>query len=105
MEEKIGFLDKLKDRWELTSNWAVLAILVVFSINGYFASWVAKPITGFFGLSSETTDPYILYLGLRILLIFPIYQFTLPLVGWVFGQFKFFWAFEKKTLSRFGIKL
>ncbi|MDG1172014.1 MAG: diacylglyceryl transferase, partial [Polaribacter sp.] len=23
--------------------------------------------------------------------------------GWIFGEFKFFWAFEKKFLSRLGL--
>jgi hypothetical protein len=97
-------MEKLKERWGLTSNWQLVAIFVVFSLNGSFATWVAKPVTAFFGLSAETTEPYILYLFFRILLIFPIYQLTLPLVGWVFGQFKFFWAFEKKMLRRIGFK-
>jgi hypothetical protein len=96
-------MKKLKQKWGLTSNWQVLAIILVFSINGSFATWVAKPVTEFFGLSSETTKPYILYLTLRILLIFPIYQITLPLVGWMFGQFKFFWNMEKKMLQRMGL--
>jgi len=43
------------------------------------------------------------YIILRIVLIFPIYQITLPLVGWLFGQFKFFWDFEKKMLQRMGL--
>ena len=96
-------MKKLKQKWGLTSNWQVLAIILVFSINGSFATWVAKPVTEFFGLSAETTKPYILYLTLRILLIFPIYQLTLPLVGWLFGQFKFFWNMEKKMLQRMGL--
>ena len=96
-------MEKLKKRWGLTSNWQVLAIVLVFSINGSFAAWVAKPVTEFFGLSSEMTKPYILYLTLRILLIFPIYQLTLPLVGWLFGQFKFFWNMEKMMLRRMGL--
>ncbi|MEN8880141.1 MAG: DUF6787 family protein [Polaribacter sp.] len=93
---------KLKDRWDLENNWAILPILVVFAINGSFAAWVAKPITNLLGLSPETISAY-LYWPLRILLIFPVYQLTLPIVGWVFGQFKFFWAFEKKFLSRLGL--
>ena len=96
-------MEKLKKRWGLSSNWQVLAIIIVFSLNGSFATWVAKTVTEFFGLSSETTNPYILYLTLRILLIFPIYQITLPIVGWFFGQFKFFWNFEKKMLKRLGL--
>lgn len=95
-------MEKLKERWGIESNWAILAILVVFAINGSFAAWVAKPVTNFLGLSQETISPW-LYWPLRILLIFPIYQLTLPLVGWLFGQFKFFWNFEKKFLSRIGL--
>ena len=96
-------MDKLKLRWGIDSNFQIAIIILVFAINGSFATWVAKPVTEFFGLSSETTEPYILYLALRILLIFPIYQITLPLVGWLFGQFKFFWKFEKQMLKRLGM--
>ena len=95
-------MEKLKKRWNIESNWSVIAIFVVFAINGSFAAWVAKPITAFLGLSSESISSAV-YWPLRILLIFPIYQLTLPLVGWLFGQFKFFWAFEKKFLSRLGL--
>jgi len=96
-------MEKLKKRWGITSNWQVIAILIVFAINGSFAAWVAGPITNFLGLDAETTKPYFLYIVLRIILIFPIYQITLPLVGWVFGQFTFFWNFEKKMLQRMGL--
>jgi len=94
-------MEKLKQRWGVKNNWSIIAIILVFSINGSFATWVAKPLTSFIGLSQDTTNPW-LFWPLRILLIFPIYQATLPIVGWVFGQFKFFWAFEKKFLSRLG---
>ncbi|WP_299013527.1 DUF6787 family protein [uncultured Polaribacter sp.] len=95
-------MDKLKEHWDIDSNWSLLAIFVVFAINGSFAAWVAKPVTSFLGLSPEIVSAW-LYYPLRILLIFPIYQLTLPFVGWLFGQFKFFWAFEKKFLSRLGL--
>lgn len=95
-------MDKLKQRWGIESNWAIVAIFIVFAINGSFSAWVAKPVTAFLGISAETTSPWIYY-PLRIILIFPIYQITLPIVGWLFGQFKFFWAFEKKFLSRLGL--
>lgn len=95
-------MEKLKQRWGIESNWAVVAILIVFAINGSFSAWVAKPITAFLNIYPENTN-IILYWFLRIILIFPIYQITLPIVGWLFGQFKFFWAFEKKFLSRLGL--
>lgn len=95
-------MEKLKERWGLTSNLQVILVIIVFSINGSFAAWVAKPLMEFLGLSKELVTPWIYY-PLRILLIFPIYQLTLPLVGWIFGQFKFFWNFEKKFLRRLGL--
>lgn len=97
-------MEKLKQRWGITSNWQIIAILIVFAINGSFAAWVAGPVTNYFGINAETTTPYAWYIFLRIILIFPIYQLTLPIVGWAFGQFKFFWSFEKKMLRRMGFK-
>jgi len=96
-------MEKLKQRWGLTSNFQVLLIIIVFSINGSFAAWIAGPLTNFIGLNQETTNPW-LFWPVRILLIFLIYQFTLPLVGFFFGQYKFFKNFSKKTLSRMGFK-
>jgi hypothetical protein len=94
-------MKKLKERWGITSNFQIFLILVVFAINGSFAAWVAEPVTSFIGLEKETTNAWI-YWPLRIILIFPIYQLTLPVVGFVFGQFQFFWNFEKKFLTRLG---
>ena len=98
---KENFLNRLKAKWGITSNFQIILILIVFAINGSFAAWVAKPITSLIGLDKETTHALI-YWPLRILFVFPIYQLTLPVVGFLFGQFKFFWAFEKKMLGGFG---
>lgn len=96
-------MEKLRQRWGLTSNFQVFLIIIVFSINGSFAAWVAKPVTALFGLSVETTNPWFFW-PIRILLVFLIYQFTLPIVGFFFGQFNFFWNFTKKMLKRLGFK-
>ncbi len=95
-------MKKLKQRWGLKTNWDIIAVLLVFSINGSFAATIGKPLLAYFGVTTENTSGW-LYFLYRFLLIFPIYQVTLPLVGWVFGQFKFFWEFEKKFLSRLGL--
>ena len=95
-------MEKLKERWGITSNIQIVLILIVFAINGSFAAWVASPVTEFIGLDRATTHG-IIYWPLRIILIFPIYQLTLPIVGFLFGQFKFFWNFEKKFLQKMGL--
>ena len=94
-------MEKLKQHWGLNSNWAFLAIILAFSLNGSFATWVAKPLTELIGISAATHG-WIFWM-IRIPLIFVMYQITLPLSGWVFGQFKFFWTMEKKILSRMGL--
>ncbi len=93
---------KLKKRWNITSNLQLAIILIVFSITGFTALLIAKPFMELIGLSQATTHP-VLYRVLRILLIFPIYQVLIVAYGWLFGQFSFFWNFEKKILSRLGL--
>ncbi len=95
-------MEKLKKRWGIDSNWQVIVIMFVFSVTGYASLLIAKPVLDLVGLSQETTNPWI-YRPLRILLIFPCYQVLIVLFGWLFGQFKFFWNFEKKMLRRLGL--
>ena len=94
-------MEKLKKRWNINSNFQLLLIFLAFAANGSFASWVAEPVTNFFGLDKELLGPF-MYWPIRIALIFPIYQLTLPITGFIFGQFNFFWDFEKKFLKKIG---
>ncbi len=96
-------MSTFKERWAITSNFQVIIIFIVFSINGSFATYIAHPFTELIGLSKATTNPWIFW-PIRIFLVFFIYQITLPIVGWCLGQSNFFWPFTKKMLSRFGMK-
>jgi len=90
-------MKNFKERWNINSNWQVFVIILVFAITGSSAAIVSKPILFWFGISKDSLH-FILYLLLYILIIFPIYQLLLVFFGYLFGQFKFFWAFEKKML-------
>ena len=90
-------MGNFKERWNITSNWQVFVIILVFAITGSTAAMISKPILHWLGISKETHH-IALYLLLYILIIFPIYQILLVGIGFLFGQFKFFWAFEKKML-------
>lgn len=96
-------MEKLKQRWGIKSNFDIILIILAFSVNGSFATFIAKPLTTFIGLDYETTNPFVFW-PIRVVLIFAVYQTTLPLVGFIFGQFKFFWNMEKKMLKRMGFK-
>lgn len=95
--------DKLKERWGLKNNWSVLVVILVFAITGSTAVRIAKPLLEFIGVT-DTMNPWV-YWPIRILVIFPIYQVLLMFFGYISGQWTFFWGFQKKMLSRFGIKL
>ncbi|WP_405368262.1 DUF6787 family protein [Nonlabens sp. Asnod2-A12] len=95
---------KLKTRWEVTYRWELIAMFIVFAITGSLSARLSGPFMEYIGLSRESMSGW-LFWPLRILILFPIYQILLVAMGWLFGQFDFFWKFEKKMLSRFGIKL
>jgi uncharacterized phage infection (PIP) family protein YhgE len=96
-------MNKLKEKWGINSNYQIIIILLVFSITGSIAVWIAKPVLNLVGLDKEVVSPW-LFWPIRIFIIFPIYQILIVIIGTLFGQFKFFWAFEKKMLSRLGFK-
>ncbi|WP_339627024.1 DUF6787 family protein [uncultured Maribacter sp.] len=100
-------MQKLKERWGVSSNFQLIIIFFVFSITGSSSVFAAKPFLNLIGLQQANfPDAWwgsTLYWILRILLIFPFYQVLLVIYGWLFGQFKFFWGFEKKMLKRIGL--
>ncbi|KRO54567.1 MAG: diacylglyceryl transferase [Cryomorphaceae bacterium BACL11 MAG-121001-bin54] len=96
-------MNRFKEKWGITSNFQLAIILLVFSITGSVAVLVAKPVLDLVGLDKEALSPWVFW-PIRIFIIFPIYQVLIVLIGAIFGQFKFFWAFEKKMLVRLGFK-
>ena len=94
-------MKRLKKKWGIRSNFQLLIIFSVFSITGSLALWVAKPLLGLLGIEKHSLSPWIFW-PVRVLIIFPIYQILIVIIGAIFGQFKFFWNFEKKMLTRLG---
>lgn len=91
----------LKQRWGLTSNFQLTLIIIVFAITGSASAWLSKPFCLWLGITKD--DLGFWFTPIRLLLIFPIYQVLLVTIGFLFGQFKFFWAFEKKMLKSMGL--
>ena len=96
-------MKRFKEKWGITSNFQLVIILLVFSVTGSVAVLVAKPVLDLVGLDKEALSPWVFW-PIRIFIIFPIYQVLIVVIGAIFGQFKFFWAFEKKMLVRLGFK-
>ena len=92
-----NWLDKLKDRWKLGSPFQVVVVLVVFACTGFTVLFIKKPILHFLaGTGGDTMLASILY----YLLILPLYNVILLAYGFLFGQFNFFWEFEKRFFNR-----
>ncbi|CAI8406712.1 MAG: diacylglyceryl transferase [Oceanospirillales bacterium TMED33] len=97
-------MQRLISVFKAESHGQLIVIFAVFAITGSMAVYVAGPILDLFGINS-TTLPGWAFWPLRVLVIFPVYQFLLIIVGTLAGQFSYFWEFEKKFLRRIGIRL
>tara|TARA_B100000401_G_scaffold177815_1_gene119465 strand:+ start:411 stop:722 length:312 start_codon:yes stop_codon:yes gene_type:complete len=95
-------LNSLKTKWKIESNFQFLIIMLVFSITGSLTLYIVDPLLLFLNISDDNFSNF-QYWFLRIFIVFPTYQVLLIIIGSIFGQFSFFWNFEKKMLSRFNI--
>ena len=93
-------MKELKKRWGIDYNFQLTIIFIVFAITGSASAWLSKPFCFWLGITKEDIGYW--FTPVRLILIFPIYQVLLVLIGFLLGQFKFFWAFEKKMLQRMG---
>lgn len=94
-------MKELKKRWEIESNFQLTIIFIVFAITGSASAWLSKPVCLWLGITKD--DLGFWFTPIRLLLIFPLYQVLLVVIGFIFGQFRFFWAFEKKMLKGMGL--
>lgn len=93
----MGWLQKLQTRWKVGSIGQVIVILIVFACTGTTVVWIAKPmLRWFFEPGPTPVWAKIVY----YILILPIYNIFLLAYGFIFGQFKFFYAFQMKFLRR-----
>lgn len=95
---------KLERKWVTNYRWEMIAIFLVFALTGTSSVRIAKPLLEWIGFTriifSEGFLGGFLYWMIRIIIILPLYQILLIIFGTLFGQFKFFWEFEKKMLRR-----
>jgi ferrochelatase len=90
-------LQKFKNKWNIKSNLQLIIILVVFSVTGSAALVVRKFAFQLLGIQPDTS--LFIKVPLYILILFPSYHFLLLIIGSLVGQYRFFYAFQKKSLS------
>tara|TARA_B110001452_G_scaffold186256_1_gene156735 strand:+ start:3816 stop:4310 length:495 start_codon:yes stop_codon:yes gene_type:complete len=92
---------KLESKWVVDYRWELIRIFIVFAITGSSSVVVGRPFIKLLGITQDNLHP-LFYWILFITVSLFFYQVLLVLFGWVFGQFQFFWDFEKKMIRRFG---
>ena len=93
-----SMIEKLKQRWNIQSNFQVFIILLVFTITGSTTVYLKRMIFDWVGINAET--PLVAKVIFYIVVILAVYNMLLLIIGFLFGQFRFFWEFEKKFFSR-----
>jgi len=96
-------MNKIRNLFKVETNFQLLKVNVVFAATGTISVYFAGIIINFLGLNLYVLGDFF-YWVLRIMLLIPVYQILLIMIGSMFGEFKYFWRIEKKVLGRFGIK-
>jgi len=99
----VWVINKLEGRWIVDAKWQLIRIFIVFAITGSSSLLVGRPVMKLIGITKENLN-IVVYWVLFIIIGLVFYQLLLVFFGWIFGQFKFFWNFEKKMLKHFGLK-
>lgn len=95
-------MNKLKERWNIQSNFQFFIILLVFAITGSTSALIAKPLLTLLGITKESVGLWFYY-PLYIIIILPIYKILLLIIGTLAGQHYFFLNFIKRMLTRMGL--
>lgn len=95
-EENPGWRERLAVRWGVSPQ-RVLIILLVFACTGFTVLFLKRPLTA---LVVGAGEKPLWFSVLYYILILPFYNLLLLGYGALFGQFSFFWAFEKRFLKR-----
>ena len=92
----------LIQKFNAKSKFHLFIIFLVFGLSGSFSLWISSPIMSALDLNNILNN-YPLYIFIRVIIIIPIYQLILIFFALIFGEFEYFWSFEKKFLKRIKI--
>lgn len=93
----MNWTERLQKKWNLKNTQQVIIVLIVFACTGFTILWLKRPIVAYFTIDGEQN---VWFSVAYFVLILPIYNLFLLFYGFVFGQFAFFWEFEKRTFRR-----
>src|SRR5688572_16835615 len=86
---------RLKQKWNVNGT-RLFLILCVFAITGTTTAWLTRSVTLWLQLDASS----FWYWAIKIGILLFGYQILILLFAIPFGQFNFFWNYEKKILQR-----
>ena len=89
----VSFVNPLKQRWNVEKAWMVWVILLVFALTGFTVMYLKK----FF--KPYMRDDWWVHVVYYVLIL-PVYNILLLTYAFCFGQFRYFWNFEKRFFKR-----
>lgn len=92
--------ENLQKKWKVSASQLFL-ILCTFAVTGTLTAYISRSITSWIGFDENTLLVWRILLRLSVLIFG--YQVIILIVSFFFGQFPFFWNYEKKILHRMGI--
>ena len=92
-------LQKIINKFHAKSFKHLIIIFLVFALSGSASLLMSSSILTAINLK-ELINFYPLYLLVRIIFLIPIYQLVLIIIATLFGEFRYFWNFEKKFFKR-----
>ncbi len=92
-------IEKLIKRFNAKSFNHLVIIFVVFGISGTVTLIITEPIINLLKMTELFQNSLIL-LFLRVIILIPLYQIILILIGYIFGEFNYFYTFEKKIYKK-----
>ena len=82
------------------SRYHLLKIFIIFGLAGSLSVILSEPLLQLVSIQKFISNKF-LYWIIRLILIFPIYQFVLIGVALVFGEFRYFKKFFIKFINYF----
>ena len=96
-------MEKIRKLFRVDTNYQLVIVNIVFAVTGTLALYLAGDVINLLGIKESEVSSFIFW-TLRIIIIIPVYQVLLIVIGTIFGEFKYFWEMEKKMLNRFRKK-
>ena len=92
--------NKLIFLFKANSLFHLIKIFIIFGLTGSLSVFLSDPVMKIVRLD-ELIPFYLIYIIIKLIIIFPLYQLILFLLAFIFGEYSYFKKFFQKFFSYF----